>query len=76
MASRIPDRQPVDHSESTRCPSCAEGIGLARAVRFDGPIKLLTYECRTCNYRWEGAERWADDALAGKSSEPRMIRED
>jgi hypothetical protein len=76
MASSISDRLPEDHSQSTECPSCACGIGLTRGVRFDGPIKLLAYECQTCHHRWEGAERWADNPITGRSTEPQMIRED
>jgi DnaJ-class molecular chaperone len=39
-------------SETPVCPTCS-GRGIARTVMSKFGIRTVTYECDTCNHRWE-----------------------
>ena len=38
--------------ERPACPTCA-GHGLARSVLSKGGMRTVTYECGTCQHKWD-----------------------
>ena len=58
------------------CPSCSDGMGRLTGMRIEGALRVFSYTCATCDYRWQGSVRWLDEWWAGTFTEPKMIRDE
>ena len=63
-------------NSQTPCPSCEQGIGHLTGMRVEGALRVFSYTCATCDYRWQASVRWLDEWWAGTSTEPQMIRDE
>ena len=51
-------------------------MGHLTRMRVEGALRVFSYTCATCDYRWQASVRWLDEWWAGTSTEPRMIMDE